>query len=116
MSDPRRRNPRKRPHAALEVSDALTGEVVGRLGDLSLDGMMLIAEVAITEDALYQFVFQLPDAMGGLRGIEVGVHEAWTARASSDGRHWVGFRFIDIAADARRHIAQWLATPATAGA
>ncbi|MBN8727764.1 MAG: PilZ domain-containing protein [Xanthomonadales bacterium] len=116
MSDPRRRNPRKRPHVALEVTDALTGEVVGRLGDLSLEGMMLIADAPVTEDALYQFVFHLPDPAGRLRRIEVGVHEAWTERASSDDRHWVGFRFIDIAAEARRDVAQWLAGPAGAGA
>lgn len=116
MNDPRRRTRRKRPQDTLAVTDSLTGESVGRLGDLSLDGMMLIAEVPIAEDALYQFVFYLPDAAGRLQRIEVGVHEAWSERASSDARHWVGFRFIDLAAESRRQIAQWLASPAATGA
>jgi len=111
MNDPRRRNPRKRPQGALEVTDALTGEVVGRLGDLSPDGMMLIAHAPITEDALYQFAFQLPDATGHPQRMEVGVHEAWSQQASSDGLRWVGFRFIDLSAEARREIARWLAAP-----
>lgn len=104
----KRRLPRKRPDVALQVTDAMTGEVVGRLGNLSLEGMMLLASVPIADDALYQFVFHLPDSHGQLRPIEVGAHELWTEPATVRGQSWVGFRFIDIGADDTRTLREWL--------
>jgi hypothetical protein len=105
----KRRLPRKRPDVALQVTDAMTGEVVGRLGNLSLEGMMLMASTPIVEDALYQFVFHLPDSHGQLRPIEVGAHELWTEPATVRDQSWVGFRFIDIGADDTRTLRDWLA-------
>lgn len=107
-----RRSPRRRPTTALQVTDSLTGLGVGQVGDLSLDGMLLVAEVPVREDALYQFSFHLPDAHGVPHLIEVGVHQAWTAASNTQGRRWVGFRFIDLDPLARRCLADWLATPA----
>ena len=105
----KRRLPRKRPDVPLQVTDAMTGEVVGRLGNLSTNGMMLVAHGAIVEDGLYQFLFHLPDSHGRLHPIEVGVHESWTEAASVRDQTWAGFRFIDISADDERMLREWLA-------
>ncbi|GAA0718911.1 PilZ domain-containing protein [Dokdonella soli] len=104
----KRRLPRKRPDVALQVTDAMTGDVVGRLGNLSLEGMMLIAHAPIIEDGLYQFVFHLPDAHGRLHPLEVGVHEQWSEASNVRGHHWIGFRFIDITAEDQRVLRDWL--------
>ncbi|MCK9538102.1 PilZ domain-containing protein [Dokdonella sp.] len=109
MSSEQRRSPRKRPPSPMQVTDALTGAMVGRIGDLSLDGLLLIAQSPIQSDALYQLVFHLPDPSGRSQAIEVGVHEAWSESTSTQGHPWVGFRIIDIAPEARQRLAQWLA-------
>jgi hypothetical protein len=105
----KRRLPRKRPDVPLQVTDVMTGDVVGHLGNLSLEGMMLIAHVPIADDALYQFVFHLPDSHGQLRPIEVGVHELWSDPANVNGHAWIGFRFVDIGAEDERVVRTWLA-------
>lgn len=107
MND-KRRLARKQPDVALRVTDAMSGDVVGHLGNLSMDGMMLVAQSPIGEDALYQFVFHLPDPHGRLHPIEVGVHQLWNGPPTVNGQAWVGFRFIDIAADDEKMLAEWL--------
>lgn len=104
----KRRLPRKRPDVALQVTDAMTGEVVGRLGNVSMDGMMVVARGPIVEDGLYQFLFHLPDSHGRLHPIEVGVHESWTEAATMRDQIWAGFRFIDISAESENMLREWL--------
>jgi len=104
----KRRLPRKQPDVPLQVTDAMTGETVGRIGNLSAEGMMLMATRPLREDALYQFVFHLPDSHGRLHPIEVGVHELWTDDGSAHGQTWSGYRFIDIAPDDEKMLREWL--------
>jgi hypothetical protein len=103
-----RRSPRKPPGVAIHVVNTLTGESVGRLGNVSAEGLMLIANRAIVEDALYQLQFNLPDEHGRLHPIEVGVHEQWTEEANVPGQSWVGFRIIDIAPGDGSMLREWL--------
>ena len=73
-----RRSPRKPPGVIIQVTNAMTGEVFGRLGNISAEGMMLVANRPVVDDALYQLVFNLPDEHGRLHPIEAGVHEQWS--------------------------------------
>ena len=104
----KRRLPRKRPEAALHVTDTMTGDVVGHIGNLSQEGMLLLAQRPIVDDALYQLSFNLPDVHGRLQPIEVGVHEQWTENANVPGQQWVGFRIIDIAPTDGAVLRDWL--------
>ena len=56
---PPRPAPQGRPTPSL-VTDTMTERVVGRIGNLSETGMLLIASAPLVEDALYQFRFLLP--------------------------------------------------------
>ena len=103
-----RRSPRKPPGVIIQVTNTLTGEVVGRLGNISAEGMMLVASRPVVEDALYQLQFNLPDEHGRLHPIEVGVHEQWSEAANVPGQHWVGFRIIDIAPADGAVLRDWL--------
>lgn len=103
-----RRSPRKPPGVIIQVTNTLTGDVVGRLGNISAEGMMLVANKPVIDDALYQLQFHLPDEHGRLHPIEVGVHEQWSEEASVPGQHWVGFRFIDIAPGDGVVLRDWL--------
>ena len=103
-----RRSPRKPPGVIIQVTNVMTGEMIGRLGNISAEGMMLVGNRAVIEDALYQLSFHLPDEHGRLHPIEVGVHEQWSEEANVPGQRWVGFRIIDIAPSDSTVMRDWL--------
>jgi len=105
-----RRSRRKRAQDNIEVTNSLTGELVGSVGNLSVDGMLLIANRQLPENALFQFNFELPGADGAPRRIEVGVNEQWSEPAQTPGQHWAGFRIIDIAPEDRAALTGWVET------
>lgn len=96
MTEHRRRYKRRTVPQAVEVVDTMTDRIVGRLGNLSAGGMMLIGTQTLVEEALYQFRFTLPDGRGRLRPIQVGAQMLWSDNASGSGQVWTGFRFIAI--------------------
>jgi hypothetical protein len=102
-----RRSRRKQANTTAPVTNALTGETIGSIGNLSSDGMLLIADRQMTEDALYQFSFELPGSEPARR-IDIGVHEQWGEPASTPGQWWAGFRIIDIAPDDRTALTAWI--------
>ena len=57
MIDEFRRAPRRKVSDNVLVTDAMTERVVGRIGNLSETGMLLIASAPLNDDALYQFRF-----------------------------------------------------------
>ncbi len=91
-----RRYKRRTVPQAVEVVDTMTERVVGRIGNLSAGGMMLIGTIPFTEEALYQLRFTLPDGRGRLRPIQVGAQMLWSDSGSGSGQIWTGFRFITI--------------------
>ena len=104
-----RRSPRRKVAETVLVSDVMTEEIVGRIGNLSGGGMLLMASAQLTEDALYQFRFRLPGIDGA--DIEVGAHLLWLDRASSPGQSWVGFRFISLTDAHRTYLNGWVEAP-----
>lgn len=103
-----RRSPRRKVTETVLVNDVMTEEVAGRIGNLSEGGMLLLASVPLTEDALYQFRFRLP---GEPVDVEVGAHLLWSDRASSPGQSWAGFRFISMSDAHRDRLQAWIDAP-----
>ena len=84
MSQEHRRSQRKRAHHMIHVINAITGQPIGHVGNLSIDGMLLISNRQLPEDALFQFQFQLPSAATmKAHQLEIGVHEQWCTPISS---------------------------------
>ncbi len=108
MNAHRRRSPRKTAHVTIHVTNAMTGEPMGHIGNLSADGMLLVCNRKVADNALYQFSFELIDAEGIPRMIEVGVHEQWSEAANVPGHFWVGFQFIDVDPQDVTTISSWL--------
>ena len=106
-----RRSRRKSARQTIAVTNAFTGEVVGTVGNLSIDGMLLMANRALPDHALYQLSFELPGRNGSpARHMEIGVHEQWTEPAAAADQFWAGFRIIHIGADERAALASWIET------
>jgi hypothetical protein len=104
-----RRARRKGAIGAIQVINSITAEPIGHIGNLSVDGMLLIANRPLPEGALFQLNFALPRHDGAAeRRLEIGVHEQWNEPASIPGQFWVGFRIIDIDTQDRTALGAWV--------
>lgn len=106
-----RRVRRRKVEGTIQVVDTMTDTVVGRLGNLSETGMLLIASAPLVEDALYQFRFILQDTPRTSLPIEVGVHLLWQEQTSASGQTWTGLRFITMVDSQMQQLLQWLDGP-----
>ncbi|HZH44599.1 MAG TPA: PilZ domain-containing protein [Lysobacter sp.] len=106
-----RRAPRRKVNGTVLVTDTMTDQVVGQIGNLSETGMLLIASTPLVEDALYQFRFALPTPGVADTTVEVGAHLLWWAETHADDQWWAGFRFIGIGSDQLAKLLAWLSAP-----
>jgi len=105
-----RRARRKQTNDTIEVFDLMQERVLGRIGNLSESGMLLIGTESPCEDALYQLRITLPGP-GGPRQISVGAHHLWSDAANMPGQIWSGFRFIDIGHEDGLALRAWIDQP-----
>lgn len=105
-----RRARRKRADDTIEVIDLMRETVLGRIGNLSESGMLLIGSETPFDDALFQLRFTLRGA-GGARDISVGAHHLWTDAANVPGQVWSGFRFIDLSHEDSVALRGWIDQP-----
>jgi hypothetical protein len=109
MTDEYRRARRQPTPDNIDVIDTMTDRVVGRLGNLSETGMLVISGSSLVDDALYQLRFHLPSSTGnGDETIEVGAHLLWQNLASAPGQAWSGFRFITLTDASQASLRAWL--------
>jgi hypothetical protein len=104
-----RRAPRRQAADMIPVHDSIAEAAIGRLGNLSESGMLLLASVPLVDDALYQLSFALPDRLGRDAAIDVGVHLLWSEQAQAPGQSWAGFRFLTLSEEHRERLREWVA-------
>lgn len=103
-----RRAPRRQVSDLVPVTDQMRDSVVGRLGNVSETGMLMLASAALRDDALYQLRFPLPLADGSSEWIDVGVHLLWSEPAHAPGQSWAGFRFLTLSREHRQLLRRWI--------
>ncbi len=103
-----RRHVRKPVAHALMVSNSMTGETLGRVGNLSADGMMLITTRPLHEGWYFQIGFALQVDTLPAKRLDVGIQCLWTEAARTAGSHWTGCKIIDIGEDDQRMLLRWL--------
>lgn len=103
-----RRSPRRQPAGTIPVHDFIADAPIGRIGNVSEGGMLLLASVPLEEDALYQVSFPLPDCNGREVEINAGVHLLWCEPAHAPGQAWAGFRFIALSDAHREWLREWV--------
>jgi len=105
------RRAKRRKVGDIDVLDTMTGEVIGKLSNLSETGMLLILGQPLISDALFQLRFALTSEDGRSRTVDVGAHELWSDEASAPGQIWTGFRFIDVGPEDVAFIREWVDAP-----
>ena len=94
-----RRAERKRASSNALVTDVISGQPMGHLGNLSSTGILLINAQAPRSEALYQVSFSLPGygrMLADSHPIEIGIQEQWHEASASSGQFWVGYRIVAI--------------------
>ncbi|MCU0755005.1 MAG: PilZ domain-containing protein [Xanthomonadales bacterium] len=103
-----RRHARKPVSHALMISNGMTGETLGRVGNLSADGMMLITSRPMHEGWYYQVGFSLQVGAVPPRRLDVGIQCLWTEAARTAGTYWTGCKIIDIAPEEQQILLRWI--------
>ena len=103
-----RRAPRKTAYMTIPVANLMTGETIGRIGNLSANGMLMVSERVIAQDVLLEIGFELTNADGRPQLVRVGAQEQWSERANVPGQYWCGLHFIDVSPTDLEVIESWL--------
>lgn len=103
-----RRAQRRDAQEPIAVVDALAEKTIGRVGNVSETGMLLVAHVPLVEDAIYQLRFDLLDGSGRAIALEVGAHLLWMGSANTPGQSWVGLRFLTLGESQQRALRSWI--------
>lgn len=111
MSTDHRYSTRRDVSTMIPVVDALTGAVVGRVGNLCATGMQVVrggsaSTEPLQQGALYQWTFALPADIGGGQ-VECGVEVMWSGNDAGRGGDLIGARFILIDPATMERIAHW---------
>lgn len=95
----------------VDVYDSLRDIYLGRLVNIHTKGLMLVGDVPLEEDRLYELDMHIPDANNNKQVLRVGVDCLWTRAADQNGKHWTGFSIIDSTPQAtdeiRKLIQSW---------
>mgnify|MGYP002713168323 CR=1 FL=1 len=90
-----RKHPRIEVPEHVTVKDANSGELLGQLVNLSVDGLMLMGQVCIAPGTVRQL--RIPLGRGdAVCELTVGAESLWCHDANDSGAHWSGFQIIDI--------------------
>lgn len=105
----KRKSVRKRVTQVMMITNAFTGEGLGRIGNLSNDGMMLIATRELPDEHVYQVHFTLQTSAHPAKKVEIGIQCLWCEQARSANTYWVGSKIIDISPEDQEALKLWVA-------
>ncbi|MCY1220857.1 hypothetical protein D9M68_362640 [compost metagenome] len=95
----RRQHSRFAAELQLEVFDLHSGQRLGRIVDLSMDGFMLLSELPLAADSVWECRLVPLTWVEGLEEIRLGADCLWTRMGEDQRNCWAGFHIIDLAED-----------------
>jgi hypothetical protein len=111
MINESRRSQRRNVLESVIVVDTMSEQVIGRVGNISESGMLLVASAPLCEDALYQLRFEIIDRTGRVVSIDAGAHLIWIGSANTPGQSWAGLRFLTLEESQLAVLRHWIARP-----
>ena len=92
----------------LKVTDRPTGQELGRLGDIHLEGMLLFTPEPLIEQAVYDLLLDLPKAMAaseGFSALPILAQTLWNRPGPRLCNYYSnGLRFLSLNSQAQRVI------------
>lgn len=99
-----RRLERRAVAGVVEVYDTNRDIYVGRLVNIHSEGLMLMGDVALEPDHVYQLDLQLPTPLMGESTIHLGVDCLWVRDPEGSTAIWSGCHIIDASEKAHQQI------------
>ena len=103
----RRKQVRQQLVALTVVLDEASGEVLGQVGNLTIEGIMICSDRPLEIDRLYALQIELPDEVDGRSRLNVLARSLWCQRAIIPTRYATGFELLNVD-DADRRVIQLL--------
>lgn len=93
----RRTQRRRTLSGSVNIVNQHDGTVLGRLVNITTEGLMLVNATPLASDALFQAVLELPETLNNTNRIELGMDCLWTSPTEPDAdMYWSGCHIIDI--------------------
>lgn len=99
-----RRLERKAISGVVEIYDTNRDFYVGRLVNIHCEGLMLMGDVALEPEHVYQLDLQLPTPLLDESVIHLGVDCLWVRDPEGSTTAWSGCHIIDASEKARQQI------------
>lgn len=81
----------------LDVVDRKTGQVMGQLGDISTDGLLIIAKDPLPRNEIYEVAIRLPRMRGFSQdNVNMTVESRWISPDSNPDLSCTGCQVVDI--------------------
>jgi hypothetical protein len=94
-----RQSPRKVADHVLEIYDQVTGNMLGRIVNISAEGFMLLSQEPMLSGTEYQLNLVDPSSNHQQTQIEFSAEAIWSTEASQPESFWSGFHITDISSD-----------------
>ncbi len=98
MEDYRHRPRKNTPHN-VKVVDEESGRVLGRVVDITADGMMLVTREEIAAGRYFQLRINLPVMVHHRTDISVDAKAVWCSPDTNPAYFKVGFKFANLAGE-----------------
>ena len=108
MSDRKRASDRLTLHHYINVRNLSSGLIVGEVVNLTPEGLMIVSDEAFARNTIYPVQFILPQPIGRLSHIELGIECLWCRQADTSDRFWSGYQIIDASTEAQQAICELL--------
>lgn len=80
----------------VRIIDVPTGRDIGKLANISEEGLMIVGNQAIAENIIMQLSLVFDSESGRTPDISIGVESLWCQSDTATSSHWTGFYIIDI--------------------
>ena len=94
-----RKHRRRQTDTFLGVYDRSTEELLGRLVNMTTDGVRLLTRDTIESDAIYQFRMDLPVEIKGSKEIVFDAKSVWSNKDNDSHEYSTGFRIVDLSSN-----------------
>lgn len=104
-----RRLPRKRMNKFLRLNDRENNQVLGRVMDMTTEGIMLISAEPVSQQSEVSVSLSLPIDFDGGAVVTFDVKAVWTKKSSHSSNYATGLRITNISHEDKKIISKLIA-------
>lgn len=102
---------RRQTDSFLGVYDRASEELVGRLVDMTTDGVKLLSGQPLEANAEFQFKMDLPVEMKGSKDITFDAVSIWSKQDNVSHEYYTGFQILGLSSKEKQKIEQLIDGP-----